>query len=257
MTHRTQPNQPEEAPTAATLDDLELTVPCPTCPATAGNRCITRAGKPARESHGRRDDALRDAAGITDFRYKHEQELKARGYTVTWGDPKGERALMEAYATRVRPAPQPTSEPVTPTEAAVEPRQNVTPARRQLDHALTAPAATSTTSTLHERLTRRLKAAHLAPLTTTYLDDLTYATARTHTGPGVQARTDLVQEQLLRTLPEPLRGETCTAYARRITAQPDLVRAQHDRAVDHLVQAAQTTGAPAAVALVHILGGAR
>lgn len=118
-------------------------------------------------------------------------------------------------------------------------------------------AANIPTSTLRERLTRRLRAAHLAPLTTTYLDDLTYATARALTGPGAQPHTDQVQEQLLRTLPDPLPGETCTAYATRITAQPDTVREQHAAAVDTLVETAYTTGAPAAVALLHILAGAR
>lgn len=113
------------------------------------------------------------------------------------------------------------------------------------------------TSTLRERLVRRLRAAHLAPLTTTYLDDLTYATARAYTGPGVQAHTDQVQEQLLQTLPDPLRGETCTAYATRITTQPNTVSDQHATAVDHLVETAHTTGAPAVVAMLHILAGAR
>jgi hypothetical protein len=117
--------------------------------------------------------------------------------------------------------------------------------------------ADSPTSTLRERFVRRLRAARLAPLTTTYLDDLTYATARALTGPGVQAYTDQAQEQLLRTLPEPLCSETCTAYAERITIRPDAVRDEHDHSVDELVETARATGAPAVVALVHLLAGAR
>ncbi|MET9465823.1 hypothetical protein ABZY44_13650 [Streptomyces sp. NPDC006544] len=131
------------------------------------------------------------------------------------------------------------------------------PARRQLNQALTAPAVSIPTNTLRERLVRRLHAARLAPLTTTYLEDLTYATARALTGPGVQADTDQAQEQLLRTLPEPLPVETCTAYATRITTEPNTIRDQHAAAVGHLVTAAHTTGAPAVVAMLHILAGAR
>jgi hypothetical protein len=251
MTHRTQLSQPEEAPRQVTLVDLELTVACPTCHTTAGKRCVTRAGKPAREQHGRRYEALEQAAGITEHRNAARREAEARGGWLVTYDRKAENALLQTYAARI----QPKAEPAVPTGA--EPKPSATPAQRQLGHALTAPAATSTTSALRERFIRRLRAAHLAPLTTTYLDDLTYATARAHAGPGVQAHTDQVQEQLLRALPDPLPGETCTAYADRITTNPNAVRDEHDQSVDHLVETAYTTGAPAVVALVHLLAGAR
>ncbi|MFD9569968.1 hypothetical protein ACFWBI_09000 [Streptomyces sp. NPDC059982] len=249
MTHRTQLNQPAEAPNQVTLDDLELTVACPTCPATAGNRCITRAGKPARESHGRRDDALRDAAGITGFRYKHEQELKARGYTVTWDDPKGERALMEAYAARVRPAPQPAPEPDAPTETAIEPKQITTPARRQLDHALTALARTTPG---RRRYIRAAAANYLAQVDHRILPvgyDRPIYGDWANRADAYEMRGGRTVAAMLGLAVRPTDADFPTIARAIVTAV--------DAPVDHLVQAARTSGAPAAIALLHLVGGAR
>lgn len=248
MGNRTQDSQPE---VDVTLDDLELTVACPQCHATVGTRCITRAGKPARASHGRRDDALRDAAGITGFRYKHEQELKARGYTVTWDDPKGERALMEVYAARVRPVPQAAPELAAPTETAVEPKQSATPARRQLDHALTALARMSpglrryTAEAAQEYIDqidgRRLPMGYDRPF---------------HASAAARNRADAFRMR---------RGNTVAAMLGLAVRPsdpnfPTTLRAiitAVDAPVTTLVEAARTTGAPAAVALVHLLAGVR
>ncbi|MFD5350184.1 hypothetical protein ACFWJY_42185 [Streptomyces anulatus] len=81
--------------------DLAETVICPTCRVAAGARCITRAGKPARETHGRRVEALEQAAGITEHRATARREAQARGYTSHGLDHKAEAALLTAYAARI------------------------------------------------------------------------------------------------------------------------------------------------------------
>ncbi|WP_327169540.1 hypothetical protein [Streptomyces subrutilus] len=250
----TQLSQEDEGLRQVTLADLVTTATCPTCHAPAGGRCVTRSGKPAADSHNGRYDAVEQAAGITQNRAALRRSAGGFSYGI---DRQAETALLTAYAARLRPTAQQDDEPAAPAPAA-EPRQNATPARRQLDHALTALARTDIpTSTLLDRLTLRLRAAHLVALDAVYLDDLTYVTARALTGPGVQAVTDQVQEQLLRALPEPRPGETCTAYASRITAHPDTLRERDAAIADRLATAARTTGAPAAVALLHLLGGTR
>lgn len=81
-------------------DNLADTVTCPTCHVPAGARCITRAGKPAREPHGRRFEALEQAAGITRHRATARREQQARGAWPTL-DGKAEGALLVAYAARI------------------------------------------------------------------------------------------------------------------------------------------------------------
>ncbi|MEU0675097.1 hypothetical protein ABZ330_19820 [Streptomyces sp. NPDC006172] len=99
---------PEANPTVAqalaNLEDLADTVACPTCHAAAGARCTTRAGKPAREQHGRRYEALEQAAGITKHRAAARREAEARGGWVVAHDRKAEDALLTAYAARVNAA---------------------------------------------------------------------------------------------------------------------------------------------------------
>jgi hypothetical protein len=92
---------PTVAQAVAALDDLADTVACPTCHVAAGARCITRAGKPARESHGRRYEALEQAAGITQHRAAARREAEARGGWVATLDRKTEDALLTAYAARI------------------------------------------------------------------------------------------------------------------------------------------------------------
>lgn len=94
---------PAEAPEAApALGDLADTVACPACHVAAGARCVTRAGKPAREPHSRRFEALEQAAGITQHRATGRHEAQARGYTSYCYDHKAEDALLTAYAARVK-----------------------------------------------------------------------------------------------------------------------------------------------------------
>ncbi|MFJ7411601.1 hypothetical protein ACIQWZ_12405 [Streptomyces sp. NPDC098077] len=81
--------------------DLADTVICPTCRAAKGARCITRAGKPARETHGRRVEALEQAAGITQHRATAAREAEKRGGWVVALDRKAEDALLTAYAARI------------------------------------------------------------------------------------------------------------------------------------------------------------
>ncbi|WP_162602856.1 hypothetical protein [Streptomyces sp. CS090A] len=81
--------------------DLAETVICPTCHVAKGARCLTRAGKPARETHGRRVEALEQAAGITAHRATARREAQARGYTSHGHDHKAEAALLAAYAARI------------------------------------------------------------------------------------------------------------------------------------------------------------
>lgn len=120
--------------TQAPAEDLTDTVTCPTCHVPTGARCITRAGKPAREPHGRRFEALEEAAGITQHRATRRREAQARGYTSNGLDHKAEEALLTAYAARIRALIVPDSrEPIVArasfrradldrltTEAAVE-----------------------------------------------------------------------------------------------------------------------------------------
>ncbi|MFE1332071.1 hypothetical protein [Streptomyces microflavus] len=81
--------------------DLAETVICPTCRAAKGARCITRAGKPARETHGRRVEALEQVAGITQHRATATREAEKRGGWVVALDNKAEAALLTAYAARI------------------------------------------------------------------------------------------------------------------------------------------------------------
>ncbi|MEV7991576.1 hypothetical protein AB0O67_06580 [Streptomyces sp. NPDC086077] len=91
-----------DAPEAnPTVEDLAVTVACPTCHVAAGVRCVTRAGKAAREPHGRRFEALEQAAGITEHRATAHREAEARGGWVVALDRKAEAALMTAYAARI------------------------------------------------------------------------------------------------------------------------------------------------------------
>lgn len=82
---------------------------CPTCHVTAGAHCITRTGKPAREPHGCRFEALEQAAGITEHRAAARREAEARGGWLVALDPKAEGALLTAYAAR---AQEPAREPI-------------------------------------------------------------------------------------------------------------------------------------------------
>ncbi|MEU0170160.1 hypothetical protein ABZ214_32715 [Streptomyces iakyrus] len=96
--------------------DLAETVICPTCRVAAGARCVTRAGKPARETHGRRVEALEQAAGITEHRATARREAQARGYTSNGLDHKAEAALLAAYAARIsNRAPRDDDQVVTET----------------------------------------------------------------------------------------------------------------------------------------------
>ncbi|WP_326797460.1 hypothetical protein OG946_20235 [Streptomyces sp. NBC_01808] len=83
------------------LEDLATTVTCPTCHVPAGARCTTRTGKPARESHGRRFEAVEQAAGITAHRATADREAQARGDRAPSLDRKAEQALLTAYAARI------------------------------------------------------------------------------------------------------------------------------------------------------------
>ncbi|MFF4118980.1 hypothetical protein ACFY0P_36805 [Streptomyces sp. NPDC001714] len=83
------------------VEALVLTVVCPTCRVAAGARCITGASKLARESHGRRFEALEQAAGITQHRAAARREAEARGGWLTCLDRKAEGDLLTAYAARI------------------------------------------------------------------------------------------------------------------------------------------------------------
>lgn len=96
--------------------DLAETVICPTCHAAKGARCITRAGKPARETHGRRVEALEQAAGITQHRATAAREAENRGGWVVALDRKAEDALLTAYAARITARAQ-TADDQSVTEA--------------------------------------------------------------------------------------------------------------------------------------------
>ncbi|WP_329148785.1 hypothetical protein OIU91_21260 [Streptomyces sp. NBC_01456] len=103
-THLAAPVEDDDQ--AVTLEDLADAVICPECHVAAGVRCITRAGKPAREPHGRRFEAMEQAAGITQHRATARREAQARGYTSTGLDHKAEQALLTAYAARINACAQ-------------------------------------------------------------------------------------------------------------------------------------------------------
>ncbi|MFF4839246.1 hypothetical protein ACFY2G_04185 [Streptomyces collinus] len=84
-----------ETTTQPTRDDLADTVICPACRAGRGARCITRSGKPARDWHGRRIDALEQAAGITQRRADDCREMRLGV------NHEAEQELLTAYATRI------------------------------------------------------------------------------------------------------------------------------------------------------------
>jgi hypothetical protein len=101
---RTAPTQPSPAAEPLTLEDLIDTVICPACHVTAGARCATRAGKPAREPHGRRFEALEQAVGIT----QHRATVRSQTSAAWWStgiDRDAEAALLAAYAARSLPRP--------------------------------------------------------------------------------------------------------------------------------------------------------
>ncbi|MEU7039797.1 hypothetical protein AB0A77_01900 [Streptomyces varsoviensis] len=92
--------RPKSAETL-TMEDLTETVACPACHVAAGACCITRDGKPAREPHGRRFNAVEDAAGITQHRASARREAEARGGWLACLDRKAEQSLLTAYAARI------------------------------------------------------------------------------------------------------------------------------------------------------------
>ncbi|MEU5136711.1 hypothetical protein [Streptomyces californicus] len=100
--------------------DLAETVICPTCRVAKGARCLTRAGKPARETHGRRVEALEQAAGITEHRATARREAQARGYTSHGLDHKAEAALLTAYAARTGARPPLDDDQALATEAHLD-----------------------------------------------------------------------------------------------------------------------------------------
>jgi len=96
-----QGNPVEAADQVADLDTLADTVACPTCHAPAGTRCVTRTGTPARKTHGRRFEAVEEAAGITQHRAAEELAAKARGGWVITYNREAEAALLATYAARL------------------------------------------------------------------------------------------------------------------------------------------------------------
>ncbi|MEV7654640.1 hypothetical protein AB0O39_10760 [Streptomyces anulatus] len=82
--------------------ELITTAICPTCHVAAGARCVTRAGKPAREPHGRRFEAFENAVGITQHRAAVRREAEARGQWWSNGvDVEAEESLLAAYVARI------------------------------------------------------------------------------------------------------------------------------------------------------------
>ncbi|MCY0960847.1 hypothetical protein [Streptomyces sp. H27-H5] len=252
MAHRTEPNRAEEALPEVTIEDLVTTVTCPQCHVAAGSRCITRAGKPAREPHGRRFDGLEQAAGITEFRAAARREAEARGGWLVTLDGKTEGALLTAYATRLRPRTQPDADsvaPTAPTPAAADPRQSATPAQRQLDHALTALARTTPG-----------RSRYIADAAERYLAQV----ERRRRPYGY--RRDYRDDMMNRRDAFEMRGGHTVATMLGLSVRPSdpqfpatarAIITAVNAPVDQLVEAARTTGAPAAVALAHILGGTR
>ncbi|MFI6371027.1 hypothetical protein [Streptomyces sp. NPDC050546] len=102
--HAPNPVQDDDQAAAElpSFEALAVTVACPTCHVSTGARCVTRAGKPAREPHGRRVEALEQAAGITEHRATARRDAQARGYTSNGLDHKAEAALLTAYAARIK-----------------------------------------------------------------------------------------------------------------------------------------------------------
>ncbi|WP_432194735.1 zinc finger domain-containing protein [Streptomyces sp. bgisy027] len=109
-----------EATPAVDLEALAVAVACPMCHAPAGARCTTHASKPAREPHGRRFEAVEDAAGITEHRAAARREAEARGGWVVALDRKAEDALSTAYAARVNAATEARLDQVEAEVATVE-----------------------------------------------------------------------------------------------------------------------------------------
>lgn len=97
---RTQQLAPPPSPAAEppTIENLVTTVICPTCRVAVGARCVTRTGKPAREPHGRRFEAVEDAAGIT----QHRKAQAGDRWWSTGVDRKAEETLLTAYAARLK-----------------------------------------------------------------------------------------------------------------------------------------------------------
>ncbi|MFB7763621.1 hypothetical protein [Streptomyces xiamenensis] len=89
----------EAAPVAPagslSLESLAATVICPACHVAAGARCVTRAGKVASYPHGRRIDALADAAGITAHRTAQDRDGWTSGI-----DRMAEQNLLAVYAAQ-------------------------------------------------------------------------------------------------------------------------------------------------------------
>jgi hypothetical protein len=116
---------------ALTRDDLAGTVICPTCHVGVGARCVTRAGKPARDWHGARIEALDQAAGIAHHR------ATAPGRELCPGiDHQAEQALLTAYADRINTAAESAEAPAAeqvPAEAALA--VEATPVWRTLKNA--------------------------------------------------------------------------------------------------------------------------
>ncbi|APD18694.1 hypothetical protein SEA_MOJORITA_53 [Streptomyces phage Mojorita] len=83
--------------------NLADTVPCPACRVGVGAPCITRAGKPARDIHNRRIDALEDVAGVTQYR---AEQKRANGGLFCAIDHAAESELFAAYAARLSTATQ-------------------------------------------------------------------------------------------------------------------------------------------------------
>ena len=107
---RQPPAQPAPAVEFPSSEDLVNTVPCPTCYVGTNTRCITRAGKPAREAHGRRYEALEQMAGITQHRAEARRKAQARGYTSNGYDHKAEQELLRAYGARLAARSAPTAD---------------------------------------------------------------------------------------------------------------------------------------------------
>ncbi|MBT2449464.1 hypothetical protein J7F03_20705 [Streptomyces sp. ISL-43] len=253
MTHRTQLSQAEEALDQVTAEELVTTATCPTCHAPAGSRCITRAGKPAREPHGRRFEALEQAAGITAHRAAARREAEARGGWVAALDRKAEGALLTEYAARLRPSAQPDADSIAPTAPtpATEPSQNATPARRQLNHALTALAATTPG--------RRRYIAEAAQEYLDQIDGRRLPLGYDRPFPawdGARNRSDAYRMRRGCTVAAML-GLAIQSHDEHFPTTARAIITAVNAPIDRLVEAAHTTGAPAAVALAHILGGAR
>ncbi|MFD7068499.1 hypothetical protein ACFV97_14890 [Streptomyces sp. NPDC059913] len=96
-----QGNPVEDDDQAVDLENLAVSLPCPTCHVATGARCVTRASTPARETHGRRFEAVEEAAGITRHRAAEERAAKARGGWVITYNREAEAALLATYAARL------------------------------------------------------------------------------------------------------------------------------------------------------------